>query len=243
MEKYRNPFYNHFTYDQLTIFFFKLCSYLQNLVIFETILLHSILSFHTYDTRFRRWLLNLPNQRRGRFGCLTPFPREHHPSIFNLSCISFSLKGAGKSDCKNNGGILSAIWRKGLFLVMEAYSKLIGVYGEIRCLEPIFLRWLGLNTMLRWSPGTRYEKGVWNLRSCSLDLIQIAFWSAQMSIAFKMHFRQTWMKNVFVCLFWRAPEWLFSWNDFQETSWFYRKRLFKSLKKASYKNDLPQIFI
>ena len=144
-KKERNHFYNLFTYDQLKIFF-KLCSYLQNLVIFETILHHSILSFHTYDTRFRRWLLNLPNQQRGRFGCLPPFPREHHPSIFNLSCISFSLKGAGKSDCKNNGGILSAIWRKGLSVVMEADSKLIGVCGEIRCLEPT------LENGLDWTP-------------------------------------------------------------------------------------------
>ena len=44
-----------------------------------------------------------------------------------------------------------------------------------------FGKWLGLNAIDRWSLGTGYEKGVWKLRPCSIDLIQIAFWSVQMS--------------------------------------------------------------
>lgn len=102
----------------------------------------------TYDTRFRSWLLNPSNQRRRRFGCLAPLPGEHHPCIFNLSCIS--------SLCSPSLGREEVIARTmGYFWVLFEGKKLIRIWLEVCGEREMYSEIGGLKALPRWFSGDR----------------------------------------------------------------------------------------
>lgn len=129
-------------------------------------------------------------------------------------------KGSREKWLQEQWGYFECYLKERALVVMEAYSKLIGVYGEIQCLEPIFED--GLDWILCFDDlqglGMR-ERGVKSkIMFCrsDTDCLLIGPDVDRFQNAFSIVMNGKCIRMTFL----KCIGMTFSWNDFQETSCF-----------------------